>query len=339
MRTTSSSQHASTLYLLPFLLACTLTTTTTTAQSTSSSKRGIVYVNPSAPSDDRFWTDPSTPLTWYYNYVSTPTASFASSAPHLSFVPMLWGAPPSPTSTDTTFLDSITNQLESSSDARASITHILAFNEPDGPNSTGGSNLSPEAAANAWLRNIKPLRDSYGLKAGLPAVTGSPRGTQWLADFNASCLALNPSDDETSAGCPADFLPLHWYGNFEGLASHMGQLRALYPQLPLWITEYGLPNAPLPDTQAFFNMSAEYFDRVDFVDRYSYFGSFRADVSNVGPNAALLNAQGELTDIGSWYLGGAATGNGSTAAGRDAGVGFVRALLVMVVAALWVVGC
>jgi hypothetical protein len=44
------------------------------------------------------------------------------------------------------------------------------------------------------------------------------------------------------------------------------------------------------------------------VARYSYFGSFRSSDSNVGANAVMLNNGGKLTDIGSWYLGGAATG-------------------------------
>lgn len=70
-----------------------------------------------------------------------------------------------------------------------------------------------------------------------------------------------------------------------------------------------MSNSPLEATQDFFNTSAEYFDRLDSVGRYSYFGSFRSDVSNVGPNAAMLTQKGELTDIGSWYLGGAATNN------------------------------
>ena len=46
-----------------------------------------------------------------------------------------------------------------------------------------------------------------------------------------------------------------------------------------------------------------------YISRYSYFGSFRSDVSNIGPNAAMLTSDGKLTDIGSWYLGGGATGN------------------------------
>ena len=45
------------------------------------------------------------------------------------------------------------------------------------------------------------------------------------------------------------------------------------------------------------------------VTHYSYFGAFRSDVSNVGANAAMLTQDGELTDIGSWYMGGASTNN------------------------------
>ena len=49
--------------------------------------------------------------------------------------------------------------------------------------------------------------------------------------------------------------------------------------------------------------------RDSYVERYSYFGSFRSSVSNVGPNEAMLDQNGQLTDIGAWYLGGPATGN------------------------------
>ena len=50
-------------------------------------------------------------------------------------------------------------------------------------------------------------------------------------------------------------------------------------------------------------------DRLESVERYSYFGSFRSDISNVGVNAAMLTDKGELTDIGAWYTGKAAEGN------------------------------
>jgi Glycosyl hydrolase catalytic core len=61
-------------------------------------------------------------------------------------------------------------------------------------------------------------------------------------------------------------------------------------------------------TQSFFNTSIEYLDRLDYVTHYSWFGSFRSDVSNVGPNGAMLSEGGEFTDIGEWYLGRSARG-------------------------------
>lgn len=76
----------------------------------------------------------------------------------------------------------------------------------------------------------------------------------------------------------------------------------------MWITEYNLNHQDLEATQSFYKMSAEYFDRMDSVERYSLFAAFRSDVSNVGPNGAMLSADGQLTDIGAWYLGREATG-------------------------------
>jgi len=85
----------------------------------------------------------------------------------------------------------------------------------------------------------------------------------------------------------------------------------------LWITEYAANDQPLEQTQDFFRESAQYFDRLSYVERYTYYGSFRSDVSNVGPNAAMLTKKGALTDIGSWYLGGAATNNIPSSANKQ----------------------
>jgi len=177
----------------------------------------------------------------------------------------------------------------------------MTFNEPDGTTSTGGSDIDPAVAATAWIKQVEPLRE-LGVQLGAPAVTGAYSGFTWLSSFFAACA-------EQGTNCTADFIPVHWYGDFEGLASHVGQIRAAYPNQTIWITEYALPNTDLSDTQSFFNQSAQYFDRVDYITHYSYFGSFRSSVSNVGPNVAMLTGKGQLTDIGSWYLGGAATNN------------------------------
>lgn len=77
------------------------------------------------------------------------------------------------------------------------------------------------------------------------------------------------------------------------------------------------------------------------ITHYSYFGAFRSDVSNVGANAAMLTQDGELTDIGSWYMGGAATNNvpeDSSAApvGIVAAKGYFAFVVAVAVGLFWV---
>ena len=77
-------------------------------------------------------------------------------------------------------------------------------------------------------------------------------------------------------------------------------------------------------------MSAEYFDRMESVERYSYFGSFRSDISNVGANAAMLDSKAQLTDIGAWYLGRVATGKIPSSSTQNAvSLGVVVTVLLM----------
>ncbi|KAH8594361.1 glycosyl hydrolase catalytic core-domain-containing protein [Bisporella sp. PMI_857] len=280
------------MHLSSILLAAAALLSSTCAQNfTSSDKRGLVFVpSDKHPEDNKIWLTGD--LTWYYNYQVTPSAAYSSqSQEEFEFVPMLWGSSSS----------SFSAQVQTLIRNGRNISHVFAFNEPDGTSSTGGSNVKPEDAATTWINEIEPLR-KLGIRAGAPAVTGSPGGFTWLADFFSSCTAKGTN-------CTVDFIPIHWYGNFEGLASHIGQVVGTYPNTSIWITEYALNDQSLADTQYFFKTSAEYFDRISYIERYSYFGSFRSDVSNVGPNAAMLTQKGQLTDIGSWYLGGAATNN------------------------------
>ncbi|KAI1801780.1 glycoside hydrolase family 128 protein [Daldinia bambusicola] len=263
------------------------------AAQTRSSKRGLVFVpKPGNPEDDKIWVQSGSDLTWYYNYQSTPSSAFEDvPQDRFEFVPMLWGA-----IDDTSFLESVRNQINSGRE----INHVLGFNEPDSPYS-GGSNVQPSKAADVWIKNIAPLAEN-GVKLGLPACTGSWGGLSWLQQFLGNCSELISTEDDKK-NCTYDFVALHWYGNFEGLASHMGSYAAAFPNVTQWITEYNFDNQDLSTTQAFYNTSAEYFDRMDSVSRYSLFGSFRSRDSNVGPNAVMLNNDGQLTDIGSWYLG------------------------------------
>ena len=204
--------------------------------------------------------------------------------------------------------------------------HPTGFNEPDGCTS-GGSCIAASDAATVWKTQLEPLKRDFGVKLGAPAVTGATTGFTWLQNFFTACSAQ--SSNGTS--CDVDFIPVHWvrhchlprrersklthtpqYGNFEGLASHIGQVNATYAKnvSAIWVTEFACADCNLNDAQYFYNQSTSYLDdQLDYVTHYSYFGAFRSDVSNVGPNAAFLTSNGKLTDIGSWYLGHGETGN------------------------------
>ena len=210
-------------------------------QVSTSSKRGLVHVpSKKYPSDDQIWVSSTSDLTWYYNYRATPSPAYAKSS-KLQFVPMLWGAQ------SDNFLNAVQQQISDG----ANISHVLAFNEPDGA-AGGGSNVAPALAAQIWIREIEPLKQK-GVKLGGPGVTGAPSGFTWLQSFFTAC----------NGNCSVDFIPVHWYGNFEGLASHVGHVRATYPNMTMWVTEYAYPGASMADAQSFYNQSSQFFDRIE----------------------------------------------------------------------------
>ncbi|KAJ6781000.1 hypothetical protein PWT90_10471 [Aphanocladium album] len=267
-----------------------------------SGKRGLVFTpNPQYPEDNKLWRPQDGDLTWYYNYGSMPSPVY-SDIPQgqFDFVPMMWGVGSDPTGT--TWLDEVKGVISNG----RNITHALAFNEPDAPNSWGGSDVAPHKAAQAWVANFEPLA-KMGVKLGLPAVTGAPSGLDWLKQFLGNCSDIVSNGGKTK-NCTWDIIPVHWYDNFAGLASHIGERRALWPDAEIWVTEYAYAHQDLQPTQEYYNQTADYFDKESYIGRYSYFGAFRSKNSSVGANAPFLNDAGKLTDIGAWYLGKSATG-------------------------------
>lgn len=193
------------------LLAAAAAATAVSAQATysTSAKRGLVFV-PSAKhvADNQIWVEGTSDISWYYNYNVQPSATYANrTQEEFEFVPMLW-------STSTTFATDVQALISGG----RNISHVLAYNEPDGTTATGGSAILPATAAANWISQIEPLR-KLGVKAGAPAVTGSSGGFTWLDSFFTACSSLGTN-------CTVDFIPIHWYGDFSGLASHMGQVVA-----------------------------------------------------------------------------------------------------------------
>ncbi len=203
--------------LLTVLTALTLLSETS-AGPLASAKRGLAFVpNTTFPQDDYIWRREPSDLTWYYNYQAGPSKALQNwTQSQFEFVPMLWGAPTD--DSDTTFLSTVKSLIN---DQKLNISHVLTFNEPDGQSVYGGSDIKPAVAAKVWVNNIIPLQQ-LGVRAGLPACTGAPSGLPWLQQFLGNCSDLISSGG-TTKNCTYDFLPLHWYGNFDGLASHIGE--------------------------------------------------------------------------------------------------------------------
>lgn len=191
------------------LAATTITSVQGDVFQTRSAKRGLVFTpSTNHPSDNQIWVENNSDLTWYYNYGPTASAAYSNrTQEEFEFVPMLW-------SPSTTFLSSVQSMIKSGTN----ISHVLTYNEPDGTASTGGSNIEPTVAAANFISQVQPL-SKLGVKLGAPAVTGSPGGFTWLAGFFDACASQGTN-------CTVDFIPIHWYGNFAGLASHIGQVRA-----------------------------------------------------------------------------------------------------------------
>jgi hypothetical protein len=225
------------------LLAYVFLTLSYSSQCTASPKRGLIYIgNPKHLNDDSIWTRSGSDLTWYYNYGISPTPDLSGSS--LEYVPQLWGSPSAP--------GAFYNAVKSLKDQGANISYVLGFNEPDGPTKTGGSNISPSQAAAWWISEIEPLKN-LGIQLGAPATQGNSAGITWLTNFLNSC----------KGGCTFNFLPIHYYGAFEGFASYVGQSYSTFGNKTIWVTEFALPNASLNDTQAFYNQSTRFLDQLE----------------------------------------------------------------------------
>lgn len=299
--------------------------------STFQSKRGLAYLGDTHASDESLLFSATSSIDWYYNWSPNPV-----SGNPLPFVPLIHGLDDA---ASTTTMDTINNLPASSS-------HLLTFNEPDGTTSSGGSAISPSDAARSYIDNILPMRTAATTTSGSrdwnishPATTGSSSGLAWLHEFNASCWELNPA-----SGCPTDFVALHWYGDFAGLASWLGTLREFYvtnsssgaasKDITFWITELALPQQDADQTVDMLNQSISYLDSLEYVAAYAWFGADRKSGSwdgFTGGNVAMFSSGGKLTDVGALYLGGKEAGFKAGMTGAAGGV-HVSVLVVAVTA-------
>ncbi|RWA11520.1 hypothetical protein EKO27_g3591 [Xylaria grammica] len=267
-------------------------------------KRGMSYIGDadSHDADYDILLSSGSPIDWYFTWspVPAPADIFPGDAQsRIEFVPALPGT------------DNLDDNIAALDQVPSSSKHVFTFNEPDGTTDSGGSSISPDDAAKAYIEKIVPLRDRFQISH--PSVTGSSRGLEWLNDFNSSCW-----DIDSDNGCPTDFVTAHWYGEFAGLSSWLDQLTEWYNQsgsglekdLKIWVKELGLPQADQDTTFAMMNQTLPYLDQLEYVEKYAWFGVFRPKEANqwTGDGLALFQSDGGLSELGSYYLGGEANG-------------------------------
>lgn len=263
-----------------------------------SSKRGLALISDTSDSDVGFLTSEESPIAWYYTWSPYPSGAVVDDS--TVFLPLLHGLD----AAEDGELVPILNRLP------ASATHLLTFNEPDHDEPSGGSDISPKDAAEAYLDYLVPLRDGDARTWNIshPSVTGSEKGLEWLREFNESCYEIDSEN-----GCPTDFVSVHFYGDFAGLAGWLGALNEFYnpsnssePETPFWITEMALPGEDDELNIAMLNESMSYLDDLDYVEGYAWFGAFRTDDANdwTGDGVSMFDSDGGLTKLGAEYLGG-----------------------------------
>lgn len=302
------------------------------AQDSSTSKRGISYTGTDSHDEDYdLLLSSGSPVNWYFTWSPIPAPFLDDNdTSMIEFVPAL----PS--------IDNLDDNIDALDRVPSSSKHLFTFNEPDGTTDSGGSSISPDDAAKAYIEKIVPLRDRFQISH--PSVTGSPRGLEWLDDFNTSCWKVD-SDN----GCPTDFVTAHWYGDFEGLSSWLDQLVTWYNQsgsgiekdLRIWVKEFALPQADQDATFAMMNQSLPYLDQLEYVEKYAWFGVFRPKEANewTGDGLSLFEGDGGLSELGAYYLGGEANGfrvgqEGDSDGGSGNNGGLRTSLLVLFITTL-----
>ena len=256
------------------------TTKTTNSDTTFSPKKGADF---STNTTDGTWDGDIAALNaqWFYTW-GTPQP--IGSPKSTEFVSMFWGG-----ANVTAANISLVQQLK----AQGTVKYVLGFNEPD---QSGQANMTVSQALALW-----PQLETIGLPLGSPAV--SYPTVQWFTDFMDSVAAEH---------LRVDFICVHMYVGLDD-NNFVQVLQTLYNQyhLPIWVTEFATAdwNAATPSANmynatqvlGFMQRLLPKLDSLTYVQRYSWFSGDPTSAA-LWPSA-LVDAQGKLTALGSWYAG------------------------------------
>ena len=219
--------------------------------------------------------------TWAYNWGYHRGTSLASS---IEYVPMVWGW-----TNDT----NIANEVMS---ANPGAKNILGYNEPDEPNSVGGSNMTVSTALTGF-QYISGLKASKGLGIISPACAID--SDDWMKSFMSQALAAPYSYN-------IDYVGFHNYigsttaqQDINDFFGFLDYVHTLYNK-PMWVTEFAPTNLSNTEALKFIRLACQGLQSRSYVSRYSMFSSEAPASSGMG-TSALVNADGSLTNCGQLY--------------------------------------
>lgn len=252
-----------------------------------SAKRGIAY-DLASPAD----LDALAPgISWWYDWASQPHEGWAAdvfaSMYGVDFIPMAWN-------------DNIDDaRLVAYLQAHTNIHYLLVINEP---NLVDQANMTPQAAAQFWPR-LEQISSQTGVKLVGPAMNwGTMSGygdpVVWLDAFYAAYRAANQNRDPQ-----IDYLAFHWYDY--GLSGMLDKLSKYGKQV--WVTEFANWHAPSDGAQidSLEKQKQQMADMVSICEtrqdvfRYAW---FTGRMSNDPHFSSLLSAEGQLTELGKYYV-------------------------------------
>ncbi|RSH94036.1 hypothetical protein EHS25_006690 [Saitozyma podzolica] len=255
----------------------------------SGSKFGLGWPNgnyASSGSSDYIGNYIGSKSAWYYTW--SPFNVGSGDSLGLEFVPMLWGP------------NQVGDWWGQQSSWPSTVKNALFFNEP---NEASQSNVAASDAIQYWMNDMVPLRTSKGVSLGGAATTSAPDGLTWIQSFQSLCTQYGNS----AADCAMDFVPIHWYdttpSNFQSYIENFHQQTGL----DIWVTEYACQNfnggAQCSDSDTWYlhQQMAPWFDSQDYIKRYSPFGVME-NLQGVNQDNALMNPDGSITSLGSWYI-------------------------------------
>ena len=159
-----------------FIKVLVLLVVATPALAQRSAKRGICWDERTQPLTDAPIQKMAPGVGWLYNWgpsvTGTPTL-VGQGADKMAFLPMCWNGG---------FDETLLRQYLTAH--AGEVTHLLTFNEPNLTWNVGGSQMTPQQAADAWPQ-VKQVAQDFGLKIVAPALnfTGDKVGDRVWEPF------------------------------------------------------------------------------------------------------------------------------------------------------------